>query len=381
MLRLQIKQGEPTKFSPEPDEVYHITQVTAGKKASGTLYLEVPSNDTSATQKFPLGHLAGSDQFRVELLFQEDFELSFEGKGSAFVMGFRQEDIYDDLVDMGGDGMSDSEGELSDSEDDLSGSDEELEDVSDLDSEEEERVDAALEKLVKSKLAKIKGKKSRGGDSEDDEDVDFEEDDLDMNSDGDDDDDLTDGDYSDSEEDDDGEEDGDPAILQDEGGSDSDSYSDSEDDESEEDLKKIIKKPKTPPAKAMKQEESDSEDYSDSEISEDEESDEESDEEPPTKGAKRPATATPKSAKKAKVEKTPEPKGKPATPARTPAKTPGSAAEYEKMLTQYLKENGPQDMSALGLAIKRPAKVLKMGTFLSERKSKFKRDGNKISLA
>jgi len=379
LRRPQIKQGEPTKFSPEPDEVYHITQVTAGKKASGTLYLEVPSNDTSATQKFPLGHLAGSDQFRVELLFQEDFELSFEGKGSAFVMGFRQEDIYDDLVDMGGDGVSDSEGDLSDSEDDLSGSDEELEDVSDLDSEEEERVDAALEKLVKSKLAKIKGKKARGGDSEDDEDVDFEEDDLDMNSDGDDDDDLTDGDYSDS--DDDGEEDGDPAILKDEGGSDSDSYSDSEDDESEEDLKKVIKKPKTPPAKAMKQEESDSEDYSDSEISEDEESDEESDEKPPAKGAKRPATATPKSSKKAKVEKTPEPKGKPATPARTPAKTPGSAAEYEKMLTQYLKENGPQDMSALGLAIKRPAKILKMGTFLTERKSKFKRDGNKISLA
>ena len=379
MRRPQIKQGEPTKFSPEPDEVYHITQVTAGKKASGTLYLEVPSNDTSATQKFPLGHLAGSDQFRVELLFQEDFELSFEGKGSAFVMGFRQEDIYDDLVDMGGDGVSDSEGDLSDSEDDLSGSDEELEDVSDLDSEEEERVDAALEKLVKSKLAKIKGKKARGGDSEDDEDVDFEEDDLDMNSDGDDDDDITDGDYSDS--DDDGEEDGDPAILKDEGGSDSDSYSDSEDDESEEDLKKVIKKPKTPPAKAMKQEESDSEDYSDSEISEDEESDEESDEKPPAKGAKRPATATPKSSKKAKVEKTPEPKGKPATPARTPAKTPGSAAEYEKMLTQYLKENGPQDMSALGLAIKRPAKILKMGTFLTERKSKFKRDGNKISLA
>ena len=172
-------------MEPSPDEAYHLTQVALGKGhkpgSATAVQLEVASEDL-ATRKFVIGTLvSGSvNQFTAEMLFQEPFQLSHTGTGSVFVMGFKQEDLYNDLVkaydEWDGSGSLDEEGGVY-------SSDEEEEDPS-LDELDEEELKRKIGKKLVAKRQQPGGGAKPEMDSSDDEDYDDMEEDTSDSDDG-----------------------------------------------------------------------------------------------------------------------------------------------------------------------------------------------------
>ena len=112
-------------------------------------------------------------------------------------------------------------------------------------------------------------------------------------------------------------------------------------------------------------------DDGDGDVDDDDDDDDEDDEDGPPKSKRAAEMRTPQSAKRAKVVG--------GTPSRDEPKTPGSEEEYANEIVAFLEKNGPQDMSAIGLAIKRPPSVPKLGQFVTKSKL-FKRVGQELAL-